>query len=42
MDIVYDENGTKLSWPIRQSAIYDENKIGQQCDQLYKCGIYRK
>ena len=29
---IYDENETKLSWPIGLSADCDENQIGQRCD----------
>ena len=27
--MVYIENGTKLSWMIRQSLVYEKNEIGQ-------------
>lgn len=32
----YDENNTKLSWPIILGADNDENQIGQLCDWLYR------
>ena len=39
---VYAENYSKLSWPIRHGAIYDENDIRQQCDWSYRCGLHQK
>ena len=27
--VIYAENKIELSWPIRSSAFYDENKTGQ-------------
>ena len=40
--VVYTKNETKLSRPIRPSADYDENQIGQQRDWSYRCGLHRK
>lgn len=36
---VYTKNYIKLSWSIRLGVVCHENQIGQQCDQLYKCGL---
>lgn len=38
----YVENDTELLWLIGSGVEYDENKIGQLCDWLYKCGLSRK
>ena len=40
--VVYAENDTKLSRPIRPGAIYNENQTGQQHDQSYRYGLQRK
>lgn len=34
--LIFVEYDIKLSRPIRQCAVYDENKIGQRCDQWHK------
>ena len=39
---VYAENVTELLCPIKLSAVYDENQIGQKCDLLYRCNLRRK
>ena len=31
-DAVYAENEIKLSWPIRQTVVYDKNEIAQWHD----------
>ena len=39
---VYAKNETKLSWPIRPSAIYDKNQIEQQCYQSNRWSLHWK
>lgn len=39
---VYDDNDTKLSWPIGSCANSDENKIEQLHDWSYRCGLHWK
>lgn len=38
----YVKNDTELLWLIGSGADCDENKIGQLCDWLYKCGLSQK
>ena len=33
---VHIENDTELLWLIGSGAVWDENQMGQWCDQLYK------
>lgn len=40
--LIYVENDSELSRPIRLSTVHDENHTRQQCDRSYKCGLYRK
>lgn len=37
--VVYAENDTELSWPIRSDVVYDENQIGELHDELFKYGL---
>ena len=37
--VVYAKNKTKLSWPIKPTAFYDENHIGKWCDWTYRCDL---
>ena len=39
--LVYAKNDIEHSWLIKSGVVYDENQIGQQRDQLYRCGLYR-
>ena len=42
ISVVYREIRTEGSWLIGQNAIYYKNKIGQQHDKLYRCGLWWK
>ena len=39
ISLVYAKIGTELLGPIWPGAVYDENKIGQQRNQSYKCDL---
>ena len=39
---IYVEKEIELSRPIRPIVVYDENQIGQQHDQSYRCGLCQK
>ena len=40
--VVYNNNDTKLLWPIKSSADSDENKIGQLFDWSYIFDLHWK
>ena len=39
---VFAEIEIEMLWLVEQDAIYDEDKIGQQCDWSYKSALYQK
>ena len=41
-NVVHAENEIEPPWLIESSVVYDENKIGQWHDQLYRCNTYKK